>query len=227
MAQEEVRSISRGIRINDRIRVKEVRVVGPDGVQLGILPIQEALEKAQAASLDLVEVAPMAQPPVCRIIDYGKYRYEESKKAKEAKKKQVVIQLKEIKMRPKTDEHDFNFKARHVDRFLRAGHKAKVTMMFRGREVIHTQLGKRLLDRLAETLKEIALIEQNPRLEGRNMTMILGPRPEVRRAERAAAAAAAAPAGGAGAASAGGAGAASAGGASAPPAGTPPTLSKS
>ena len=103
MAQEEVGAISRGTRINDRIRVKEVRVVGPDGVQLGILPIQEALEKAQAVSLDLVEVAPMAKPPVCRIMDYGKYRYEESKKAKEAKKKQVVIQLKEIKMRPKTD----------------------------------------------------------------------------------------------------------------------------
>jgi translation initiation factor IF-3 len=199
--------------------VSEVRVVGSDGVQLGILPIQEALEKAQALSLDLVEVAPLAKPPVCRIMNYGKYRYEESKKAKEAKKKQVVIQLKEIKMRPKTDEHDFNFKTRHVDRFLRAGHKAKVTMMFRGREVIHTQLGKRLLDRLAETLREIALIEQNPRLEGRNMTMILAPRPEVRRAERAAAAAAAAPAGGAAAGSAGGA--------SAPPAGTPATTTKS
>ena len=159
-------------------------MVGSDGVQLGILPIQEALEKAQALSLDLVEVAPLANPPVCRIMNYGKYRYEESKKAKEAKKKQVIIQLKEIKMRPKTDEHDFNFKARHVDRFLRAGHKAKVTMMFRGREVVHTQLGKRLLDRLAETLKEIALIEQNPRLEGRNMTMILAPRPEGRAATR-------------------------------------------
>ncbi|HEV8661545.1 MAG TPA: translation initiation factor IF-3 [Candidatus Methylomirabilis sp.] len=206
---EEVRSISRGIRINDRIRVKEVRVVGPDGVQLGILPVQEALEKAQALSLDLVEVAPLAKPPVCRIMDYGKYRYEESKKAKEAKKKQVIIQLKEIKMRPKTDEHDFNFKARHVDRFLRAGHKAKVTIMFRGREVVHTQLGKRLLDRLAETLKEIALIEQSPRLEGRNMTMILAPRPEVRRAERAAAAA--------GSGSAGPTGGGPGGGAAGPP----------
>jgi len=195
--------------------VKEVRVVGSDGVQLGILPIQEALEKAQALSLDLVEVAPLAKPPVCRIMNYGKYRYEESKKAKEAKKKQVIIQLKEIKMRPKTDEHDFNFKARHVDRFLRAGHKAKVTMMFRGREVVHTQLGKRLLDRLAETLKEIALIEQNPRLEGRNMTMILAPRPEVRRAERAAAAAGSGSAGG-------GAGGGTSGGTPAPPAGTPP-----
>jgi translation initiation factor IF-3 len=215
LAQEEVRAISRGIRINDRIRVKEVRVVGPDGVQLGILPIQDALDRAQALSLDLVEVAPLAKPPVCRIMDYGKYRYEESKKAKEAKKKQVVIQLKEIKMRPKTDEHDFNFKARHVDRFLRAGHKAKVTIMFRGREVVHTQLGKRLLDRLAETVKDVALIEQSPRLEGRNMTMILAPRPEVRRAERAAAAA-----------GSGSTGSGPAGGPSAPPAGTPSTPAK-
>lgn len=210
-----MRAISRGIRINDRIRVKEVRVVGPDGVQLGILQIQDALERAQALSLDLVEVAPLAKPPVCRIMDYGKYRYEESKKAKEAKKKQVVIQLKEIKMRPKTDEHDFNFKARHVDRFLRAGHKAKVTIMFRGREVVHTQLGKRLLDRLAETVKDVALIEQSPRLEGRNMTMILAPRPEVRRAERAAAAA-----------GSGSGGSGPAGGPSAPPAGTPSTPAK-
>ncbi|MBI4391445.1 MAG: translation initiation factor IF-3 [candidate division NC10 bacterium] len=201
--------------MNDRIRVKEVRVVGPDGVQLGILPIQDALDRAQALSLDLVEVAPLAKPPVCRIMDYGKYRYEESKKAKEAKKKQVVIQLKEIKMRPKTDEHDFNFKARHVDRFLRAGHKAKVTIMFRGREVVHTQLGKRLLDRLAETVKDVALIEQSPRLDGRNMTMILAPRPEVRRAERAAAAA-----------GSGSAGSGPAGGPSAPPAGTPSTPAK-
>ena len=130
--------------------------------------------------LDLVEVAPQAKPPVCRIMDYGKYRYEQSKKAREAKKKQTVIQLKEIKLRPKTDEHDFQFKARHVERFLRSGNKAKVTMMFRGREMVHTELGKRLLVRLADALKEIGQVEQPPKLEGRNMTMVLAPRPDVK-----------------------------------------------
>jgi translation initiation factor IF-3 len=113
-------------------------------------------------------------------MDYGKYRYEQSKKAREAKKKQTVIQIKEIKLRPKTDDHDFQFKARHVDRFLRAGHKAKITMMFRGREMIHTELGKRLLDRLSNVLKEVGQVEQAPKLEGRNMTMILGPRPDLK-----------------------------------------------
>lgn len=155
-------------------------MIDPDGVQLGILTPEEALEKARSLGLDLVEVAPLAKPPVCRILDYGKYRYEQAKKAREAKKKQVVIQLKEIKLRPKTDEHDFQFKARHVDRFLRAGHKAKITMMFRGREMVHTELGKRLLDRLADVLKEVAQVEQPAKLEGRNMTMVLGPRPDLK-----------------------------------------------
>ncbi|MFQ5847529.1 MAG: translation initiation factor IF-3 [Candidatus Methylomirabilales bacterium] len=154
--------------------------MGADGVQLGILSPEEALEKARSAGLDLVEVAPTAKPPVCRIMDYGKYRYEQSKKAREAKKKQSIIQLKEIKLRPKTDEHDFQFKARHVDRFLRSGHKAKVTMMFRGREMVHTDLGKRLLDRLANALKDVGQVEQSPKLEGRNMTMVLAPRPDLK-----------------------------------------------
>jgi len=139
---------------------------------------EEALEKARSLNFDLVEVAPQAKPPVCRIMDYGKYRYQQSKKARGAKKKQAVIQVKEIKLRPKTDEHDFQFKARHVERFLRGGHKAKITMMFRGREMVHTELGKRLLDRLTDVMKEVGLVEQPPRLEGRNMTMILAPRPE-------------------------------------------------
>ena len=155
-------------------------MISADGVQLGIMSPEEALEKAQGLDLDLVEVAPLAKPPVCRIMDYGTYRYEQSKKAREAKKKQTVIQIKEIKLRPKTDEHDFQFKARHVDRFLRSGHKAKVTMMFRGREMVHTELGKRLLDRLADSLKEVAQLEQTPRLEGRNMIMILAPRPDLK-----------------------------------------------
>ena len=155
-------------------------MIDPDGVQLGIMSPEEALSKARSMGLDLVEVAPQAKPPVCRIMDYGKFRYEQSKKAREAKKKQTVIQLKEIKLRPKTDEHDFQFKARHVERFLRSGNKAKVTMMFRGREMVHTELGKRLLDRLADTLKEVGQVEQPAKLEGRNMTMVLAPRPDIK-----------------------------------------------
>lgn len=160
--------------------MREVRVIDPQGEQLGIMTPEEALEKAQSLDLDLVEVAPQARPPVCRIMDYGKFRYEEAKKKKEARKKQVVIQLKEIKMRPKTDEHDFEFKTRHVDRFLRQGHKVKVTVMFRGREMVHTDRGKKLLDRVAEVLKEVGQAEQSARLEGRNMSMILAPRPGVK-----------------------------------------------
>ena len=155
-------------------------MIDADGVQLGILTPEEALAKARSLGLDLVEVAPLAKPPVCRILDYGKFRYEQAKKAREAKKKQTIVQLKEIKLRPKTDEHDFQFKARHVDRFLRAGHKVKVTMMFRGREMVHTELGKRHLDRLSEALKDLGQVEQPPRLEGRNMTMVMGPRPDLK-----------------------------------------------
>lgn len=169
-------SISRSVRINERIRIKEVRVISPEGAQLGILPIQEALETAQKLALDLVEVAPDAKPPVCRIMNYGKYRYEQSKKTREARKKQTVIQVKEIKLRPKTENHDFQFKARHAERFLKEGNKTKVTMMFRGREMVHIARGKVQLDRFAEALKEVAVIEQHPRQEGRNMVMILTPK---------------------------------------------------
>ncbi len=175
--------IEKGLRINERIRVREIRVISQDGVQLGIMSPEEALEKARGLGLDLVEVAPQAKPPVCRIMNYGKYRYEQSKKAREAKKKQAVVQVKEIKLRPKTDEHDFQFKARHVARFLRSGNKAKITMMFRGREMVHTELGKRHLDRLAEVLKDVGQVEQSPKLEGRNMTMILTPRSDVKSGE--------------------------------------------
>jgi translation initiation factor IF-3 len=152
-------------------------VIGPDGAQLGILPIEQALEAAFKQQLDLVEVAPEARPPVCRIMDYGKYRYEQAKKAREARKKQTVIELKEIKLRPKTEEHDFQFKARHAERFLREGNKAKVTMMFRGREVIRMDRGRAVLDRFVEALKEVAVVEQPAKVEGRNMTMILAPKP--------------------------------------------------
>ena len=172
----EVGPISKGLRVNERIRIKEVRVISPDGSQLGILPIEQALQNAFDLHMDLVEVAPEARPPVCRIMDYGKYRYEQSKKAREAKKKQTVIELKEIKLRPKTEEHDFQFKARNAERFLKDGNKAKITMMFRGREVIRMDRGRALLDRFVEALKEVAIIEQAPKVEGRNMTMILAPK---------------------------------------------------
>ena len=169
-------SITKGLRVNDRIRIKEVRVISPDGTQLGILPIEQALQTAYSLNLDLVEVAPEARPPVCRIMDYGKFRYEQSKKAREARKKQTIIDLKEIKLRPKTEEHDFQFKARHAERFLKEGNKAKVTMMFRGREVIRMDRGRAVLDRFVEALKEVAVVEQAAKVEGRNMTMILAPK---------------------------------------------------
>jgi len=164
------------VRVNEKIRGTEVRVINPNGVQLGIMSPREALQTAMSLGLDLVEVAPDASPPVCRIMDYGKYRYQQSKKAKDAKKKQNIIQVKEIKMRPKTDEHDLEFKTRHIERFLKEGNKAKITMIFRGRELMHTNLGKKLLDKLAEDLKEAAIVEQMPRLEGKNMVMILAPK---------------------------------------------------
>ncbi len=167
---------SKGPRINERIRVREIRVIGQDGTQLGILTPPEALEKAYALGLDLVEVAPEARPPVCKIMDYGKYRYEQSKKEREARKKQTIIQVKEIKMRPKTEEHDFRFKLRHAERFLKEGNKAKVTMMFRGREMVHMNLGQKLLDRFAEGLKDLAHIEQHAKVEGRSMSIILAPK---------------------------------------------------
>jgi translation initiation factor IF-3 len=171
-----VRPISKGLRVNERIRIKEVRVISQDGTQLGILPIEQALQTAYEQHLDLVEVAPEARPPVCRIMDYGKYRYEQAKKAREAKKKQTIIELKEIKLRPKTEEHDFQFKARHAERFLKEGNKAKITMMFRGREMIRMDRGKAVLERFVEALKEVAVVEQAPKVEGRNMTMILAPK---------------------------------------------------
>lgn len=168
---------SRTIRVNEEIRVREVRVVSPEGKQLGILPIAEALEAASQRSLDLVEVAPDATPPVCRIMDFGKYKYLQARRQKEARKKQTIIQVKEVKMGPKTDLHDFEFKAKHVRRFLGEGHKAKVTVRFRGREMAHTQLGWKMLQKMAETLADIAVIEHHPRMEGRMLTMILSPKP--------------------------------------------------
>lgn len=155
------------------IRVREVRVISPEGEQLGILPIEEALALAQERDLDLVEVAPNERPPVCRIMDYGKYKYQQAKRSQEAKKRQKVIQMKEIKMRPKTEEHDYQFKMRHAHRFLEEGHKVKVTLLFRGREMDHTELGQRMLDRIITDCKDVSSVEQHPKLEGQTLTLIL------------------------------------------------------
>ena len=159
------------------IRVPEVRVIGQEGDQLGIVPTAEALQLAEEQGLDLVEVAPNEKPPVCRIMDFGKFKYQQSKRLQQAKKKQKVILVKEIKLRPKTEEHDYNFKSQHVRRFLQDGHKAKVTIVFRGREMAHTELGRRILDRMAIELEDVCTIEQNPKQEGRNLAMVLSPRP--------------------------------------------------
>lgn len=158
------------------IRVREVRVVGADGTQLGIMTTSDAQRLAEEEGFDLVEVAPNERPPVCRIMDYGKYKYQKSKRLQQAKKKQKIILVKEIKLRPKTEEHDYRFKTQHVRRFLQDGHKAKVTVVFRGREMAHTELGRRILDRVIEDLEDVATVEQLPKQEGRNMTMVLGPR---------------------------------------------------
>jgi len=152
-----------------------VRVVGSQGEQLGVLSIEAALERAQADGLDLVEVNPMSKPPVCKIMDYGRFKYEEKKKANEAKKKQIVIKVKEVKLRPKTEEHDYDFKIRNVKSFLEEGHKAKITIMFRGREITHRELGQAVLDDVIKDTKDIAVIETPPRMEGRQMFMIIAP----------------------------------------------------
>nr|WP_284305874.1 translation initiation factor IF-3 [Mobilicoccus caccae] len=161
--------------MNDRIRVPKVRLVGPNGEQVGIVLIDEALRLAGEVDLDLVEVAPMANPPVCKLMDYGKYKYEAALKAREARKNQVNTVIKEIKLRPKIDPHDYGTKKGHVERFLNAGDKVKVTIMFRGREQSRPELGFRLLQRLAEDVADIGFVESSPKQDGRNMIMVLGP----------------------------------------------------
>lgn len=163
------------VRINRAIRVKEVRVIDPEGKQLGILPIFEALRVAANYELDLVEVSPKSEPPVCRIMDYGKFKYQQQKKAHDAKKKQAVVHIKEVKMRPKTEEHDFQFKLRHIERFLKEGNKIKVTVVFRGRELAHPDLGRNVVNRIIEGTKEIGKVEQEAKFEGRNFVMVLAP----------------------------------------------------
>ena len=167
--------ISSEPRINDRIRVPEVRLVGPEGEQVGIVPIGKALELAAEADLDLVEVAPMARPPVCKLMDYGKFKYESAQKAREARRNQALTVIKEMKLRPKIDSHDYETKKGHVVRFLNAGDKVKVTIMFRGREQSRPELGFRLLQRLSADVAELGFVESAPKQDGRNMIMVLAP----------------------------------------------------
>jgi translation initiation factor IF-3 len=162
-------------RINERIRVPEVRLIDDEGNQVGVLKTPDALRFAQERELDLVEVAPEARPPVCRILDYSKYKYEQAQKVKQARKHQQQITIREIKFRPKIAQHDYDTKKGHVERFLRHKDKVKVTIMFRGREVTHPERGTMILDRLAEELGELGVVEQRPMQEGRNMTMMLAP----------------------------------------------------
>lgn len=168
-------AISVETRINDRIRVPEVRLVGPNGEQVGIVRIEDALRLAVEADLDLVEVAPMAKPPVCKLMDFGKFKYEAAMKERESRKNQTHTIIKEMKLRPKIDQHDYETKKGHVERFLKAGDKVKITIMFRGREQSRPELGLRLLARLAEDVEELGFVEANPKQDGRNMLMVLAP----------------------------------------------------
>ena len=167
------RLINSDLRINEAIRTREVRVVNTDGEQLGVLPIKEALRIAAEKDLDLVEVAPTAKPPVCKIMDYGKYRYEQSKREREARKRQKIVELKEIRLTPKIEDHDFQVKVKAAAKFLKEGDKVKVSVWFRGREIVHAELGRSLLLQLYEAVKDQATLERDPKVEGRNMVMIL------------------------------------------------------
>ena len=166
-----------GVRRNEMIRAREVRVIGADGEQLGILQRNEAIALAKEAGMDLVEVASTSEPPVCRIMDYGKFKYDQAIKAKQARKNQNKIETKEMKFRPKIDVGDYTTKKKHVLRFLDAGNKVKITIMFRGREMAHPEQGLSILERLADDLKDVAVVENQPKMEGRNMHMLIAPLP--------------------------------------------------
>lgn len=170
------RHYGRRTRVNQEIRMPQLRVIGADGTQIGVISNREALRLAKEDGLDLVEVDPRARPPVCRIMDYGKFKYEESKKEKLARKKQHLFQIKEIRMRPHIDQHDYEVKLRHAKEFLTSKSKVKVTVRFRGREMTHPELGRRILSQIAEDLSDIAVVEQQPKMEGRNLTSVLSPK---------------------------------------------------
>ncbi len=162
--------------MNGEISAPEVRLVGEEGEQLGIVSLSAAMNIAEEAGLDLVEIAPLAQPPVCKVMDYGKFKYQEQKKAHEARLKQKQVQVKEVKLRPGTDENDYQIKLRNLRRFLGEGDKAKVTLRFRGREMAHQEIGMRQLERIKADVEDIAVVEQMPKMEGRQMVMVIGPR---------------------------------------------------
>lgn len=174
--RKEVLVLEKQVNVNEKIRASQVRVIGQDGQQLGVLSLKHALDLAAQEDLDLVEVAPNADPPVCKIMDFGKFKYQQSKRSQEAKKKQTVIQVKEVKIRPKTDEHDLQVKMRHIKRFLGQKDKAKVTILFRGREIAYADQGMKVLERIKEELKDEVIVEQPPKMEGRNLVMILAPK---------------------------------------------------
>ncbi|HME82176.1 MAG TPA: translation initiation factor IF-3 [Candidatus Eremiobacteraceae bacterium] len=180
---------SKALRVNEQIRVPQVRVIADDGAQLGIMSTYDAIRLARERGVDLIEVSPTAAPPVCRLDDYGRLRYEQDKKDRETRKKSHKMELKEVKLRPKIEEHDYQTKFHTAERLLQDGDKLKVTIMFRGREISYSQHGRRLLDRMAQDTAPIAIVEREPRLEGRNMFMILSPKPEVVAAHSAAKAA--------------------------------------
>lgn len=169
-------AVVKEIRVNDRIRVPQVRVIGGDGEQIGILNTRDALQMATERGLDLVEVSPTSRPPVCRIMDFGKYKYEQNKRAQKAKHKTHVMQQKEVKLRPKIEEHDFMVKVKHAREFLEGHDRVKLTCTFRGRELAHSEIGLRLLQRFVETLSDVAQVETTPRMEGRSMIAVLVPR---------------------------------------------------
>ncbi len=165
-----------GPKANMDISASKVRVIDEDGSQLGDLSLEAAVAAAEERDLDLVEVSPNSDPPVCKIMDLGRYKYIQQKKAQEAKKKQKIVEVKEVKLRIKIEEHDYQIKKKHAERFLNDANKAKITIMFRGREVTHSQLGRKLIDRMVEELDEVGVVEQEPNLEGRNMTVVIGPK---------------------------------------------------
>ncbi|OWZ82861.1 translation initiation factor IF-3 [Natranaerobius trueperi] len=170
--------MSKELPVNEQIRAREIRVVSKDGKQLGIMHPKEAMKIAEEEGLDLVTVAPQAKPPVCRIMDYGKFKYEQNKKEKEAKKKQKTMNIKEVKLRPNIEDNDFNTKLKNATKFLKKEDKVKVTIMFRGREITHPQIGRELCEKLANEVKDIAVVEKKPSVEGKNMIMVLAPRQE-------------------------------------------------
>ena len=168
-----------GLRINHQIRVRQIRVIDDEGKQLGVIETADALALANHKGLDLVEIAPEQRPPVCRIMDYGKYKYEEAKKKQQARKRASTVETKEIKFRPKTEEHDMAFKVKHIRRFLEGGNKVRLAVVFRGREITHPKTGMNVLDRVVELCTEIATVEATPNMEGRRMIMVIAPKPGV------------------------------------------------